>query len=72
MWNSDPNSGIIRKKKRGVSIIFINPSGQILLFLRDQKNDIPYPNYWDVLGGNVEDEETPQQCILREMKEEID
>lgn len=27
---------------------------------------------WDVPGGHVEDGETPQQCIVREMKEEME
>ena len=58
--------------KTGTSIIFVNDNDQVLLFLRDNKKGIPYPNCWDVLGGNVEEGETPLQCIIREMKEEID
>jgi len=27
---------------------------------------------WDVPGGHVEDDETPEECIIREMKEEMD
>ncbi len=27
---------------------------------------------WDVLGGHVDPGETPEECIVREMKEEID
>ena len=27
---------------------------------------------WDIPGGHVEDGETPEQCIVREMKEEMD
>jgi len=58
-------------KRKGCSIIFVNDKEQVLLFLRDNKPDIPFPNMWDVLGGHVEDNETPDQCIVREMKEEI-
>ena len=59
-------------KKKGTSILFLNSSGQILLFLRDNKPEIPFPNCWDVLGGHVEEDEEPQTCIKREMQEEIE
>ncbi|MCK5098507.1 MAG: NUDIX hydrolase [Desulfobacteraceae bacterium] len=58
-------------KRKGCSIIFFNDQGQILLFLRDDIPDIPYPNMWDIPGGHVEDSESPEQCIVREMKEEM-
>jgi 8-oxo-dGTP diphosphatase len=59
-------------KRKGCSIIFINHRDEILLFLRDDSPLIPYPNMWDVPGGHVEKGETPEQCIVREMKEEMD
>ncbi len=43
-----------------------------MLFLRDDKPTIPYPNMWDVPGGHVDAGETPELCIVREMKEEMD
>ncbi len=58
-------------KHRGSSIIFVNDKRQVLLFLRDNRPDIPYPDTWDVPGGHVEDMETPEQCIIREMREEM-
>ena len=57
---------------QGTSIIFINRRHQILLLLRDDDPTIPYPNRWDLPGGRVEAGETPEACIVREMKEEID
>lgn len=45
---------------------------EILLLLRDNIPSIPYPNMWDIPGGHVEEGETPEQCIVREMKEEMD
>ena len=59
-------------KRKGSSIIFVNEKEQILLFLRDNKPDLPYPNMWDVPGGHVEANESPDECIIREMKEEMD
>jgi len=58
-------------KRRGSSIIFINSQKEILLFLRDDIPHIPSPNIWDVPGGHVEPDETPEECIVREMKEEM-
>ncbi|MGA8181993.1 MAG: NUDIX hydrolase [Desulfobacterales bacterium] len=58
-------------KRKGTSIIFVNDEKQILLLLRDDKPGLPYPNMWDIPGGHVEDGETAEQCIVREMKEEI-
>ena len=59
-------------KRKGCSIIFINSHKQILLLLRDDIPSIPYPNMWDIPGGHVENNETPEQCIIRELKEEMD
>ena len=59
-------------KPSGCSILFVNDHRQVLLFLRDNKPDIPFPGHWDIPGGHLEKGETPEQCIIREMKEEID
>ena len=59
------------KMRKGTSIIFINKANHVLLFKRDDKEGIPFPGYWDVLGGHVEADETPEECIIREMDEEI-
>ncbi|HCX73664.1 MAG TPA: NUDIX hydrolase [Candidatus Cloacimonas sp.] len=59
-------------KRAGASIIFYNSLGQVLLFLRDDDAAIPYPNMWDLPGGHVEPGESPRQCIVREMKEEME
>lgn len=71
MWDSKKTFGKKFTKKIGTSIFFLNNANQILLFLRDSKKNIPYPNCWDALGGNVDEGETPLECITREMVEEI-
>jgi 8-oxo-dGTP diphosphatase len=43
----------------------------ILVYRRDTRTDIPFPDRWDLPGGGREGEETPVQCVLREMREEF-
>ncbi len=45
--------------------------GCVLTMLRDDKSDIPFPAMWDFPGGGREGEETPEECVLRELKEEF-
>jgi 8-oxo-dGTP diphosphatase len=59
-------------KRSGASIIFTNRRDEVLLLLRDDKPDIPYPDMWDLPGGHVDNGETPEACIVREMLEEIE
>jgi 8-oxo-dGTP diphosphatase len=54
------------------AIILENDKGEFLLYLRDNKPDIPFPDYWDLIGGHVEEGETPEQALVREVKEELD
>jgi len=43
----------------------------LVVILRDDIPDIPYPGHWDLPGGGREEGETPAQCALRETHEEI-
>ena len=62
----------LRSLRKGCSIIFINSNKQILLLLRHDTPGIPYPNLWDIPEGHVENSETPEQYIIRDMNEEMD
>lgn len=55
----------------GAGIILLNRNNEVLLLLRDNKIDIPYPNMWDIPGGKVEEGESPEQALRREMMEEM-
>ena len=58
--------------KRGCGIIFYNlQRDAVLVFRRDNKDWIPFPNMLDLLGGNVEEDETPEEAAVREMAEEL-
>ncbi|WP_256386609.1 NUDIX domain-containing protein [Hydrocoleum sp. CS-953] len=52
--------------------MLFNSNKQILLVLRDDKNYIPFPNTWNLLGGFLENDESPEECIRREIREEIE
>jgi 8-oxo-dGTP diphosphatase len=58
--------------KRIAQIIFENDKGEFLLYLRDGKPGIPFPRHWDLIGGHAEEGETPEQALVREVKEELD
>jgi len=55
----------------GTGILLLNSNNEVLLLLRDDKVDIPFPNMWDIPGGKVEENETPAEAIRREMMEEM-
>jgi 8-oxo-dGTP diphosphatase len=44
---------------------------KLLIYLRDDKLTIPFPNHWDLFGGHVEQGETPDQALCREVREEV-
>jgi len=44
---------------------------KLLVYLRDKKPDIPFPNMWDLPGGGAENSETPAETIIREVEEEF-
>lgn len=52
------------KRKRAAAII---TSGQKILLMKRHKNDL---DYYALPGGTIEDGETPQETIVREIKEE--
>lgn len=54
------------------SIIIENEKGEILLQLRDNKDTIKFPNSWGTFGGAIEENETPKECALRELNEELE
>jgi len=58
--------------KEIAAIILENNKGEFLLALRDNKSWIPFPSHWDLIGGHVEEGETPEEALVREVKEELD
>lgn len=44
---------------------------KLLTILRDDKDDIPCPNMWELPGGGREGNESPFECARREVYEEL-
>jgi len=44
---------------------------KLLTILRDDISTIPWPNMWELPGGGREGEETPFECVQREIFEEL-
>ncbi len=57
--------------KKVSQIILENDKGELLLYLRDGNPGIPFPYHWDLIGGHLEEGETPEEALVREVKEEI-
>jgi 8-oxo-dGTP diphosphatase len=57
---------------RTVSAFLHNSEGKVIAQLRDDKPGLLYPACWSTLGGRVEDDETPEEAVRRELLEEIE
>jgi 8-oxo-dGTP diphosphatase len=57
--------------KQVAMVLLFDRHNRLLIYLRDDKPNIPFPNYWDLFGGHVEEGETPEEALVRELKEEL-
>ena len=57
------------KAARTVGALFIRPDGKVLLGLRAPSKK-SWPDHWDTIGGHVEDGETLDDALIREVQEE--
>lgn len=54
-----------------VAALVVTSTGRYLLQLRDDVPGIWFPNYWSLFGGLIENGETPEEAIVRELWEEL-
>lgn len=58
------------EKKQNAVAVVVNDDNQILLLKRSKSPDIWQPGKFALVGGAIEDGETPEQAIRREITEE--
>lgn len=71
----EAKSGSIEEPLRGRgagAIFYIRSTDQFMFFLRDDKDSIPFPNMVDIIGGHMEEGETPEEAAMREFAEELE
>jgi len=66
---SEHNGVPVRKT---VGAILVNERGEVLLQQRDEKPGLLYPGHWTFFGGAVEDGESVDEAIRRELWEELE
>ncbi len=54
----------------GCKLVYL-VDGKLLVYRRDNNPDILFPNQWDLPGGGREEDESPEECVLRELHEEF-
>jgi 8-oxo-dGTP pyrophosphatase MutT (NUDIX family) len=58
--------------KSVVSALLYNPRGQVLLQHRDDNPYTVFPGHWGLFGGGVEESESLEEAIDREVWEELE
>jgi ADP-ribose pyrophosphatase YjhB (NUDIX family) len=59
-----------RSTRRAAMLLIVTEDGGLLLHHRDNKPEIANPDCWAGFGGAVEDGETVEDAVLREVREE--
>ena len=55
---------------KNTTLCYIKKDDKYLLLHRTKKKDDPNEGKWIGVGGHIEDGESPEECLLREVKEE--
>ena len=66
--DTDANQG--RRKVKLATLCYVQNDGQTLMLYRNKKPNDTHQGKWNGLGGKLEVGETPEDCAIREVKEE--
>jgi 8-oxo-dGTP diphosphatase len=60
----------MREIAKTVGAMLVNSDRTVLLGLRSPAKKV-WPGYWDIIGGHVEDGESLDDALIREVQEEV-
>jgi 8-oxo-dGTP diphosphatase len=63
--------GVASSMKEISQVLLFDCNSRLVVYLRDDNPAIPFPNHWDLFGGHLEAAETPEQALVREVREEV-
>jgi len=61
----------LSKYKRNVSVLILYKAEGAILLQHRTKDAPTFPEYWSLFGGGIEEGETPEQAVRREILEEL-
>lgn len=56
---------------RDGAALILKYNRDVILLYRDNNPDLLYPNHWSLIGGGIEEDESPIEAAVRECQEEI-
>lgn len=68
---AEPDFRLPDGRRELAGAVLLHPDGRVLLQLRDDKPGIDAPGQWSLFGGGMDEHETPEAGMLREVEEEI-
>src|SRR6476469_9924460 len=60
----------VKPKKVCATLCYVQKGGKTLMLHRVKKKNDIHEGKWNGLGGKMEQGETPEECVIREVREE--
>ncbi len=62
---------LVAPEKMSAAALLRDQTGRYLLQLREDRPSVDYPGWWGLFGGAAEMDETPEEALRRELREEL-
>ena len=66
-----PVTPLAERRSTAAAAILVTEDERFLLQHRDARPDIWFPDFWGLFGGAIEEGETPERALKRELDEEL-